>query len=295
MRQIQRGIYFEDSYLGVTLGGLVFSHGTIMIDAPLRIEDARSWRSTLLNQRGGSNRLLVNLDSHPDRTLGARSLECAVVAHQKAANVFRSRPSIFKGQNMEMGALWEEYDDAVGLRWANPDITFSDTLSLHWGGPEIILESHPGPAIGAIWTRIPEEKVVFIGDAVVLDQPPFLADVEFTAWLETLDHLESAYHDYIIICSRGGLITLEQVQNQQAYLSKAQKLIQQYIDTKDQLEAMAELIPELLQGFTFPNRWREKYQQRLRYGLYQYHSHHYGSPSPVEPPMAPEGELSSDS
>lgn len=291
MRQIQRGIYFEDSYLGVILGGLVFSHGTIMIDAPLRIEDARSWRSTLLNQRGGSNRLLVNLDSHPDRTLGARSLECAVVAHQKAAYVFRSRPSIFKGQSTEMGALWEEYDDAVGLRWANPDITFIDALSLHWGGPEIILESHPGPAIGAIWTRIPEEKVVFIGDAVVLDQPPFLADAEFPAWLETLDHLENAYQDYIIISSRSGLITLEQVQSQKAYLLKAQQLIQQYIDTKEQPEAIEELIPELIQGFTFPNRWRAKYQQRLRYGLFQYYSQHIGSPSPVEHPVVPDSEL----
>lgn len=291
MRQIQRGIYFEDSYLGVTLGGLVFSHGTIMIDAPLRIEDARSWRSTLLNQRGGSNRLLVNLDSHPDRTLGARSMECAVVAHQKAANVFRTRSSIFKGQNIEMGAAWEDYDDAIGLRWVNPDITFTDAMSLHWGGPEIILEYHPGPALGAIWTIIPEEKVVFIGDAVVLDQPPFLADAEIPAWIETLDLLKDTYKDYIIIGSRSGLVTVEQVQEQIAYLQKAQELIQQYINKKDQVEAMEELIPELIQGFNFPNRWREKYQQRLRYGLIQYYSNHFGLPSIIEPPLLPDVEI----
>jgi len=291
MRQIQRGIFFEDSYLGVTLGGLVFSHGTIMIDAPLRIEDARSWRSMLLNQRGGSNRLLVNLDAHPDRTLGARSLECAVVTHQKAANVFRSRSSIFKGQNMEMGAVWEDYEDAIGLRWANPDITFSDAMSLHWGGPEVLLEYHPGPSIGAIWAIIPEEKVVFIGDAVVLDQPPFLAEAEIPAWLETLDHLLDGYRDYIIINSRNGLVTVEQVQAQLAYLLNAQQLIQEYIETKEQPAAMEELIPQLLDGLNFPNRWREKYQQRLRYGLYQYHSHHSGSPSPVDVPVVPDSDL----
>lgn len=291
MRQIQRGIYFEDSYLGVTLGGLVFSHGTIMIDAPLRTEDARSWRSTLLNQRGGSNRLLVNLDAHPDRTLGARSMECAIVTHQKAANVFRTRSSIFKGQSMEMGALWEDYDDAIGLRWANPDATFTDELSLHWGGPEIVLAYHPGPAIGAIWTIIPEEKVVFVGDAVMLDQPPFLADAEIPAWLETLDRLENAYQDYIIISSRSGLVTLEQVQDQKAYLLNAQQIIQQYIDTEDQPEVMEELIPQLIKGFNFPNRWREKYQQRLRYGLYQYHAHHFGLPSLVDTPILPDSEI----
>ncbi len=54
MQQVDRGIFYEDGYLGVTLGGLVFSHGTIMIDAPLRPEDARAWRSALLKQRGWS-------------------------------------------------------------------------------------------------------------------------------------------------------------------------------------------------------------------------------------------------
>ena len=76
MQQIKPGIYFEDGYLGVTLGALVFSHGTIMIDAPLRPEDARAWRSALLNLRGGSSRLLVSLDAHLDRTLGTRAMEC---------------------------------------------------------------------------------------------------------------------------------------------------------------------------------------------------------------------------
>ncbi len=184
MQQIERGIYYEDGYLGVTLGGLVFSHGTIMIDAPLRADEARSWRSALLNQRGGSNRLLINLDAHPDRTLGARSMECTIVAHQKIADVFRNRPTIFKGQNIETGSIWENYTDAIGVRWANPDITFTDRMSLHWGGPEVVIEHHPGPSIGATWVLIPETKVVFIGDAVVLEQPPFLANADLIAWLE---------------------------------------------------------------------------------------------------------------
>ena len=161
MQLIERGIYYEDSFLGVTLGGLVFSHGTIIIDAPLRAEDARSWRSALLNQRGGSNRLLINLDANPDRTLGDRALECTIVAHTKTAQVFRNRPTIFKGQSVESGAAWEAYGDAIGMRWATPDITFTQRMSLHWGGPEVVLEHHPGPTPGATWVVIPEAKVVF--------------------------------------------------------------------------------------------------------------------------------------
>ncbi len=39
MQQINRNIFFEDGYLGVTIGALVFPHGLILIDAPLRSED----------------------------------------------------------------------------------------------------------------------------------------------------------------------------------------------------------------------------------------------------------------
>jgi hypothetical protein len=33
MQQIKQGIYYEDEYLGVTLGALVLPFGTILIDA----------------------------------------------------------------------------------------------------------------------------------------------------------------------------------------------------------------------------------------------------------------------
>jgi hypothetical protein len=63
-------------------GQITCPHGLVLIDSPFRPEDARSWRSTLLNLSGGVDRLLVNLDSHLDRTLGVRAMECTVVGHE---------------------------------------------------------------------------------------------------------------------------------------------------------------------------------------------------------------------
>ena len=183
MQQIKPGIYYEDGYLGVTLGALVFSHGTIMIDAPLRQEDARSWRSALVNRRGGTSRLLISLDAHFDRTLGARAMESTTITHKLTAQVFHNRPTIFKGQSFESGAVWETYDEAIGTSWTTPDITFSQEMVLHWGGPEVILKHKPGPAAGSIWVIIPEEEIVFVGDAVMPNQPPFLSNADLPAWV----------------------------------------------------------------------------------------------------------------
>src|SRR4030042_1980336 len=123
MQQIDRGIYIENTYPGVTIGAVLLPMGTVLIDAPLRAEDARAWLNVLYNLGAKPNRMLVNLDAHPDRTLGARSMECTIIAHQKTAQVFRGRPSVFKVQNAESGSGRESYAELVGTRWALPVLT----------------------------------------------------------------------------------------------------------------------------------------------------------------------------
>lgn len=290
MHLINRGIYYEDAYLGVTLGAILSTSGTIMIDAPLRVEDGRNWRSTLLNQRGGNNRLLVNLDSHPDRTLGARAIDCTIIAHQKTAHAFRNRPTIFKGQNAESGAVWESYTDAIGMRWSVPDITFSDRMSLHWGNSEIILEHHAGPTAGAIWAIIPSEKVIFVGDTVIAKQPPFLANADVEAWLESLEILHASYRDFILISGRGGPLPASAVRDQARALKNVLKGIERLAKRNAPAEATYGLIDGLLADFETSEEQRESFVQRLRYGLYHYYLRRYHPSKSNEEPLIEEDE-----
>lgn len=278
MEKINNGIYIESAYSGVTLGGVIQPFGMIYIDAPLRAEEGRMWRAALNGLGGGSNRLLVNLDAHPDRTLGARIMECTILAHQKTAQVFRSRPSIFKGQNADSGSEWETYDEAVGTRWAVPDITFSQRIYLHWGGPDISLEHHAGPTPGAIWVDIPDYKIVFVGDCVLADQPPFLANADIPTWLESLDGLEARYQDYTIISGRGGVIPFDAVGKLRNQLVLIQKELER-IATHETMEATEILIPMVLnnigQATGGHSGLEDQYAQRLRHGLAQYFMRHY--------------------
>jgi glyoxylase-like metal-dependent hydrolase (beta-lactamase superfamily II) len=275
MKEIGQGIYYENSYPGVTLGALVLPHGTILVDAPLRAEDARAWRATLLTLGGNSNRLLVNLDAHPDRTLGARAMDCTVVSHLRTAQVFRGRPSIFKGQNAESGSEWESQNESVGTRWAIPDITFTHQITLHWGPPDVFLEHHPGPALGSIWVVIPEAHVVFIGDAVLPNQPPFLTNGDIPSWVETLSLLTSSYRDYTIISGRGGPVTVQAVRAQQQNLKATLKGLERLAKRNAPPEATENLIPNLLSSFSIPKKLEEQYYQRFRHGLFQYYARRY--------------------
>jgi cyclase len=275
MQEITRGIYYEHIYPGVTLGALVFPMGTLLIDAPLRAEDARAWRNATASLGGNSRRLLINLDSHTDRTLGARAMECTIIAHQKTAQVFRGRPSVFKGQNAETGSEWETQNDSVGTRWAIPDITFSQQLCIQWGQSDVILEHHPGPAAGAIWVIIPQDKIIFVGDCVVPRQPAFLINADIPAWLETLDILQANYRDYIIVSGRGGPVAFDEIRHEQAHLKHVLDALEGLVQQNAIPEATESIIPSLLTDFKYSTKLADQYTQRLRHGLYQYYTQHY--------------------
>ena len=275
MQQIDRGIFYEDAYPGVTVGAIILPQGTLLVDAPLRAEDARAWLSLLYNQGSRSNRVLVNLDAHPDRSLGARSMECTIIAHQKTAQVFRGRPSIFKGQNAESGSEWETYDEMVGTRWALPDITFTQRLTIHWGDPEIIIDHHPGAAPGGVWVMVPAAKVVFVGDVVLPNQPLFLTNADIPAWIESLDVLLAHYRDYAIISGRGGQVPVELVLKQQQHLKHITKGLERLAKRNAPVEAVEDLIPGLLNDLTFDPESKETYTHRYRHGLYQYYARRY--------------------
>ncbi len=275
MQQIEHGIYIENSYPGVTVGAILLPMGTLLVDAPLRAEDARAWLNVIYNLGGKPNRMLINLDAHPDRTLGARSMECTIIAHQKTAQVFRGRPSVFKGQNAESGSVWETYDDVVGTRWALPDITFTHKIAINWGELEVFIEYHAGPAPGGTWVVIPSSKVVFVGDVVLLNQPPFLTNADIPAWTETLDLLMSSYRDYAVISGRGGVITQDSVKAQQRHLKSILKGMDRMVKRNASTSEVERLIPNLLSDLTFPTALYDQYYQRYRHGLFQYYARRY--------------------
>lgn len=274
MQSIVTDVYIENQYPGVTLGVGSLPRGLIQIDAPPSPEDGRAWRATLLSLASGSERMMINLDAHPDRTLGARVMDCTIIAHERTAQVFRNRSSTFKAGAEESGAAWESISGLGNIRWAPPEISFTHTMTIHWGPPSLVLEHHPGPSAGACWVVLPEEKVVFVGDAVVRGQPPFLSNADIPVWIETLNLLLTPkYRGYQVVSGRGGLVPVEAIRAQRDYLKQVQDKLQKLSAKKSPPEAIEGLIAPLLAGFKAAAGHR--YAQRLRYGLSHCYTRHY--------------------
>lgn len=273
MHEITNNVFFEDQYHGVLLGVIVTPRGLIQIDAPPSPEDARAWRAALMNLNGGMDRVLINLDAHPDRTLGARAMDCVVIAHEKTTGTFRTRPNTFKAQGDETGADWESIIGLGSIRWVPPEISFTDQMILHWGGSPVVLEHHPGPSTGSIWVHLPEEKILFVGDTVLKNQPPFLAGSVLPDWISSLNLLlSSAYKGYTMISSRGGVVTLNTVKQQLDFITHVNEKIEKLATKKPNPAAVEKLVTSLMTWFKAPAARQKQFAQRIRHGLIHYNS-----------------------
>ncbi len=279
MQEIAPKFFIETSYPGVTVAGLSWSHGMILVDAPLRQEDTRTWRSALLSLRSGPERWLISLDTHLDRTLGIRSMDSTVIAQEKVIDIFKSRPVSFKPQASETGSEWEQYENLTSVRWIPPEITFNQSLQLHSDDNEIQLESKPASSSGAIWVTIKNEGVVFLGDAVVVDQPPFLAGGNLPEWIESLHELTApAFKNRILISGRGGIINQDKVKAQIKFLEKADAGLRNLSNHPAVTAEIEKLSHSLLKSFHVPAGKEKMFSHRLRWGLQQVYLRHYSPP-----------------
>ncbi len=278
MQSIASNIYYETTYPGVTLGAVIMPRGTLIIDAPIRAEDARVWKSVLLTHSRGTHRLLINLDGHADRTLGARYMDCTVMAQEEVLEAFNSRTSVFKGHSTGSSAEWENYPEVSGTRWSIPSLTFSERIVFHWGeNEEIVIEYRPGPSFGSSWVIVPSQKVVFIGDTIVLDQPPYLAMADLPNWINTISELRTPrYRNYTFISGRGGPVSIEYVREQHEQLKSLHKKLESLADKDATYLETESLIQPYLSKLEYPAALHNSYEQRLRYGLEQYYQRHYG-------------------
>lgn len=276
MQSLRDHIHLEDKYTGITLAAINLPQGMLYIDAPPMPEEGRAWRADLLDLKCGYERLLINLDSNSDRVIGSRAMDCPILVQENTAEYYRNHSGVFKNQGNPTGKVWETLPNLGNIRWNPPEITFTDKISLHWGDTPIKLEHHSGSDIGAIWLVLPEEKIVFVGDAVLKNQPPFLERADIPRWLEDIDLLLSdEYQGYTIVSGRGGTCATSTIEKQREVLASAYQGLEHLAKKDASPEATAKMIPALLDPLRFLVSERELFTTRLRYGLEAYYNIHY--------------------
>ncbi len=273
MQEIGTNVYIETDYAGVTLGLIKSGNGMILIDAPFLPEDIRSWRAAVAALNGwGTDRFLVHMDANVDRIVGARAMDSIVVGHEALAQIFQTRPFPYRSQSMTTGAEWEAFDNLGAFRWAPPELTFCNEMSLYSEDMRVVLQECGGAEPAALWVKIPCQHILFVGDQVIREQPPFFANANIPLWIETLHCLQNPkYDDYTLVGGRDGIIRQEDIRWMLQYLEKVQAALDELKICSAPESEVEGLVPGLLEPYDSTPAQKALYQKRLTWGLTTYY------------------------
>lgn len=278
MNEIANNIFLEERSAGIVLGVFRLNDGLLTIDAPLKADDQQSWRHHLAQLDGRGGQLMVMLDTNMDRLLGMHFSTFPALAHETALEIIQNLPSSLRIPEMQVRSDSEAYDQSQGVRWRLPNMTFSKQVSIHWDDRPITMIHQPGAHRAAIWVHDAAEKVVFIGDSVVIDQPPFLECCQLDLWLEELKWLNSdQFQDYKIISGRNGMIEQREAMTMYDFLSIVKAGLEELCELDKPEEDVEAIAASLLGQLSINHALREQYHCRLVWGLRQLLKQHHAA------------------
>jgi glyoxylase-like metal-dependent hydrolase (beta-lactamase superfamily II) len=275
MPRLPAYVLVETACRGHSVAAIVGARGILCLDTPLLPTEAEAWKRRLL-EKSRTIAFIVQMDASPDRAFSAAHLASVfegqpptLLTHQQTTDAMKTLQDSFKNSPL-LGALEAtSYGlDPLSLRWPRPAMAFNGSMTIHWDPATVVLRHAPSTTPGACWVHLPEDDILFIGDAVSVSLPPLLHEGRFEAWLETVAALRRApYKDCKLFSSHGGWIDAEAVANFANFLRAAQRKAAAIREKADPQKDIALAAQSLLEFFTFPAERRDFLLRRLQTGL----------------------------
>ncbi len=270
MREIGPGIFVETSFRRINVGAILTDVGFVLIDTPPYPDDAHYWRDTLAGIADKPVLAIINTDHHRDRVLGNCWFDARViVAHEETITHIQNLPSAF--MDTAVDALSHdslERSTFSGAQVHLPSVGFTDRMQLRFGGREIPLVAMPGPTAGSLWVHLPEQRIAFTGDSVIVGQHPFISSPCTKSWLDSLTVLRrNRFAADCVVPGRGPLTDKNATEPISNYLRLARRRVHSLYRAGRPRADTSSLVPELLDLFPYYDEDLEQVQRRIKGGL----------------------------
>jgi cyclase len=194
MQKVTDNVYAGVNFRGCNSSFVVTTEGIVMIDTPMVPAEAKKWREEV--GKYGEIRYIINNEPHNDHVAGDCWFTGTLVAHEGTReSIKRNRKEALEEQMKWMSP------DALPLdkdfHYRLPDITFSQEMTLYLGKHSFHIISLPGHTPSETAVFVPEERVVFTSDNVVMGMPIMVEAVP-EEWLKSLKKLQNLEVDKIV-------------------------------------------------------------------------------------------------
>jgi cyclase len=202
VQEIAPNVLVETGYHGANVGCIITGEGVILIDAPMLPDEARAWRAEIEQRTDQEILYVINTDHHRGHVMGNQYFPTAtVIAHEFAwknmksyGESFRTRLlNLYRNRIPSAVQEWEQ-----NLKIVEPKITFTDRTVFYKGDKEIHLIPVGGHTAATTVIYLPRDRVLFAGDLVVTDRPPFLSQSSTKRWLKALAYVRKLRYDVLV-------------------------------------------------------------------------------------------------
>jgi cyclase len=270
IREIAPRIFVETQFHGANVAFIVTGEGVILIDTPMLPEEARQWRTEIGNMTDQEIIYIINTDHHRAHVIGNQFFPTArVIAHERAWKEMKSYGDSFRTRLINMyrdriPAAVEEWKQSLEI--IKPEITFSGRTLLFKGDKEIHLIPVGGHTPATTVIYFPNEKLLFTGDAVVTNRPPFLSQGNTKEWLQALTYLRKLRYD-ILIPGHGELTGKEATENMSKYLRMVRRKVRSAYRSGMPKADTARSLSHLIRYWPIPPFEKPKADRRFKSGL----------------------------
>jgi cyclase len=270
IREIAPRIFVETQFHGANVAFIVTGEGVILIDTPMLPKEARQWRTEIEKITDQKIIYIINTDHHRAHVIGNQFFPTAtVVAHERAWKEMKSYGDSFRTRLINMyrdriPAAVEEWKK--NLEIIKPEITFSGRTLLFKGDKEIHLIPVGGHTPATTVIYFPNEKLLFTGDAVVTNRPPFLSQGNTKEWLQALTYLRKLRYD-ILIPGHGELTGKEATENMSEYLRMVRRKVRSAYRSGLPKTDTARSLSHLIRYWPIPPFEKPKADRRFKSGL----------------------------
>lgn len=266
IQEIANGVYVDLDYEGANVGCILTDEGAIVVDSPMIPTEATHWAETVANL---SDRVLYvfNTDHHRAHILGNQFFKAPILAHEVAwremsnykdtfiertKNLFKKRPEVQK-----------QLDEIDIIK---PELTFTGRLVMNRGGREIHFMHLGGHTPATSGVFLPEEKILFTGDLVVVNEHPALGQCDSEEWLTKLRWLRKQKYA-AVVPGHGPLCNVEASEPVSDYIrSMRAKVRKQFKSGRTKAEA-AVVISQMIDAFPYRPGEKSMIEKRIRAGV----------------------------
>lgn len=270
MKEISPGIFIETDHRGANYAGIVTEVGVVVVDTPMVPDQARAFRQELTRLSGDKPFLyVVNTDHHRGHILGNQYFQpTPIVAHEQAWKHMKGYGDNFKQRVIDSFKKEPEVQaQLTDIQVIIPKITFSHRLDIVRGGRDLRIIRIGGhtAATSVIW--LPNEKLLFVGDAVWVDQHPYMAQANSKEWLDGLTYIRKFKADKIVP-GRGPICGRDATEKMSEYIRFMRARVRlNYRQGKTKQETVQSVLREVAGWFPISPAIKSKTESQIKQGI----------------------------